>query len=165
MNKYSNLTTEEFWDTCVKATQSFHKNEEIENLGTTIMPIGSVFHFADLYGEFYRNSANVGTLEQAETGLRFKIHFGDVEIADHFQEILDHVGDVTVRDLREPFDDEDVAGCPNCGHKARFVSGANYLERLEQYYCEYCNEAHVRNAYGKFIRMGVLSEPPMGDFP
>ena len=50
--------------------------------------------------------------------------------------------------------------CPLCGEKqAEFVSGATYMERLEQYYCENCNEAYITNAYGKLMRKGVLSDP------
>ena len=56
--------------------------------------------------------------------------------------------------------------CPECGKKAHFVAGATYLERLEQYHCDSCGFTFVTNAYGKFIREGVLSEPrPLMDFP
>lgn len=50
--------------------------------------------------------------------------------------------------------------CPLCGErKAEFCSGATYMERLEQYYCNNCHEAYVTNGYGKFMRKGTLSEP------
>ncbi|MBR0059644.1 MAG: hypothetical protein IJP99_10610 [Methanobrevibacter sp.] len=78
-----------FVDTLIRVTPSFHDFEDESEFPYRRDSIGTLFHFSSVYDRFVRIDNNTGKFEQAGTGLMFKIHFGDAEIGDAFQNVLE----------------------------------------------------------------------------
>ena len=78
-----------FVDTKAMITPSFHDFENESEFPYRRGCIGELFTFAYQYDRFVRFNNNEAKFEQAGTGLLFKVHFGDCEIADGFQSILE----------------------------------------------------------------------------
>ena len=78
-----------FEDNKAMITPSFHDFEDENEFHYRRGCIGELFTFAHQYDRFTRFNNNEAKFEQAGTGLLFKVHFGDCEIADGFQAILE----------------------------------------------------------------------------
>ena len=98
---YENIVSEEFQNTCIRITEPSFDGEDSIGLYHR-STIGDAFEYAEDSDVFCRISNNYeGTLEQLGSGIGVRIHFGDVEIADQFQEVLAKVGDIKISDYRD----------------------------------------------------------------